>query len=288
MKMKPGLALLLFPLLLACSPIEEHSLPFVVTSIYPIEFIASYLGEGQIETKNLTPNGGEPHDYELTPKDVAAMSDAEAVFINGLGMESYENAFPGYIKKKTVNLSDEVPTKTVAGKVDPHIFLSLSAYKSMAGKIKETLLKIDGINAAKIEQRYVSFIGRVDSLYRECEALALNISPKTIVVSHAAYGYMFDQFGLEQLYVSGLSPEEEPSPKALESILDAMKEKGIKTVYFEETASSEVAASIAAYTGAKVATLSAIESRSESQRESNKDYFDIYLDNFITMAGGKA
>ena len=281
--MKRSLLLVLLPLLSACGN-ATPSKPLIVTSIYPLQFLAESLGGEQIEVRNLTPAGGEPHEHELTVSNVASMHEASAVLLNGLGMESYADSLPEQVKAKTYVLSDGLSTREVQGKVDPHIYLDLSAYAAMAEKVKDVLLAIPSLNHQNILNRYSTVVEKTERLYKQGQLLSSSIEPKTILVSHAAFGYMFDQFGLEQLYVSGLSPTDEPSPRALETILEAVKEKGIHTVYFESNASADVANAIATYTGASVKTISAIESLTDEQRALGEDYFSLYLQDLRTLA----
>ena len=281
--MKRSLLLVLLPLLSACGN-ATPSKPLIVTSIYPLQFLAESLGGEQIEVRNLTPAGGEPHEHELTVSNVASMHEASAVLLNGLGMEAYADSLPEKVKAKTYVLSDGLTTREVQGKVDPHIYLDLSAYAAMAEKVKDVLLAIPSLNHQDILNRYSTVVEKTERLYKQGQLLSSSIEPKTILVSHAAFGYMFDQFGLEQLYVSGLSPTDEPSPRALETILEAVKEKGIHTVYFESNASADVANAIAIYTGASVKTISAIESLTDEQRALGEDYFSLYLQDLRTLA----
>jgi zinc transport system substrate-binding protein len=51
----------------------------VVTSFYPLEFIARTVGGDAVHVTTLTAPGVEPHDLELTPKQVGTVASAKLV-----------------------------------------------------------------------------------------------------------------------------------------------------------------------------------------------------------------
>ena len=70
-----------------------------------------------------------------------------------------------------------------------------------------------------------------DRKYRE--ALA-DFAGRQIVTAHEAYGYLCSAYGLEQVGIDGLSPDQEPNPKRMADIIDFVRENQIRAVFFEE------------------------------------------------------
>src|SRR5918999_1320398 len=67
-------------LLAACSDEDASGdRPRVIASFYPFAFVAEQVGGDLVDVENLTAAGGEPHDLELTPRQVADLTDASLV-----------------------------------------------------------------------------------------------------------------------------------------------------------------------------------------------------------------
>src|SRR6266511_3413642 len=59
----------------------------VVASFYPVYEAAREVGGDRVKARNLTPAGAEPHDLELSPKQVDEMLDATVLLYMGLGFQ---------------------------------------------------------------------------------------------------------------------------------------------------------------------------------------------------------
>ena len=261
--------------------------PTLVTSIYPIEFMVGEIAGDEYNVVNIVPPGTEPHDFELTVSAAKALQNCSAFFASGLGMEHYYDSLNDSIKAKTTILSKGLATQKIDGRDDPHIWLDTALYKQMAGAVTKTLSSLSPARAKAYEQNYSVFSDKIDELTAKCESIASSFQNKVIAVSHAAYGYMCHQFGVEQIHISGLSPDEEPSQKGLESLIDIVEEKGIDTIFFEELASPEIASAIASSTGAKTEELNPLESLSKESVEAGENYFTVYEENIQKIAQAK-
>ena len=280
--------LLLLPslLLASCAP-SGNTKPTIVASFYPISFLASSIVGDKYDVVCLTPSGAEPHDFELTPKNVATLYDSKAIFINGLGMESWADSLQENPKEKTVTLSDGLPTKTIESRIDPHVWLDTRLYEKMAENMVASLAKLDPSNAQFYRDNCASFSKKMADLREYCHKIADAFEDKVIAVNHAAYGYMCDEYGIEQLYINSISPDEEPTQKAIEDILKAVEERGIDTIFFEELASDAVALKIAKETGAKTESLNPLEGLTQKEESEGMDYFSIYRQNMDKIARSK-
>lgn len=287
-QMQKRFLLPLLPLLLAsCGDFATAEKRVIATSIYPLQYLASQIAGEHYEVINLTPPGSEPHDFELSVGAMKTMSTASAIFLNGLGMEHYADSLTSSLLKKTYILSAGLPLRQIENKDDPHVWLSIPNYKAMAEKVYECLLGLDASHALDYQTNYSGLLERLDDLDSRCKDIASRFDHKAIAVSHAAYGYLCDAYHIEQLYISGLSPDQEPSQKAIESLMDAIAEKGIDTIFFEELASPDIALSISSRTGARSETLNPLEGLSSSEREAGEDYCSIYLSNMEKIARAK-
>ena len=261
--------------------------PVLAASIYPISFLVSSIAGEEYEVMTITPVGTEPHDYQPTPSTVKRLYDAKAIFLNGYHFEGYASSFVSSLQEKSVYIGEKANSKTFDGVTDPHVWLSTLNYGLMAQRVLDSLCALNPAKEDLFKANYQTFKAKLDSLTSYCTNLSSTFQNKTIAVSHAAYGYLCDQFHIEQLYISKLSPNVEPTQQAIEAVMDAIQEKGIDTVFFEELASPEIANAIASRTGAKTEMLHPLEGLTEEEEKAGKDYFSIYRENMDKIARAK-
>jgi zinc transport system substrate-binding protein len=103
------------------------------------------------------------------------------------------------------------------------------------------------------------------------------------VTSHEAFAYLADRYGLEQIAISGTSPEGEPAPKDLQRAIDAVRETGATTVFREPLVSSRVVDAVAREAGITTAVLNPIEGLTESEQDRGADYFSLMRANLATL-----
>jgi zinc transport system substrate-binding protein len=120
----------------------------------------------------------------------------------------------------------------------------------------------------------------LDSEFRaglaECERTVL-------VTSHAAFGYLANAYGLDQIALTRLAPEAEPSPRDLERLVEEVTEAGATTVFFETLVSPDIAETVARETGATTAVLNPLEGLTEAQLDAGADYFAVMRENLEAL-----
>lgn len=258
----------------------------IYCSFYPIYDIAKRLTPSSIAINNVTPAGVEPHDYEPSATKIAQMSEAKAIFINGLSFESWAlSNSPIYEKLHTV--TDGIDTQSIDGTIDPHVWLNPLNLLIEAENIVTVLEDLYPSEKEEIDEALASFKEQVQSLDEELAFAASKVSNKYIVTTHAAFGYFCERYGFTQIYLNGLSPDEEPSAKEIESIIEAVEEYGIKTIYYEEAVSNEIASKIANMTGCQTMTLNPLETLSEERISNGDDYFSVMRENMENIAEGQ-
>ncbi len=266
--------------LCSCDTAKEENV--IYTSFYPIyDFTRKIVGD-KFEVSNITPYGSEPHDYEPKAKDVVRMTTCKALFVNGLGLESYADILPAELKNKTYTVSEGIQTMKIDNIVDSHVWLSLdNALKEMKN-ITSHVSQLDPENSSYYEKNYEYQEERFLAMKEEYLKKFSVFSNRYVVVSHAAFGYLCDEYGLQQVYVSGLSPDDEPSPRDLERIISVVKENNVSTIFYEELVSNEISRKIADETGVKTATLNPLEGLSEEESRT-EDYLSVMKKNYDSI-----
>jgi len=225
---------------------------------------------------SIIPKGVEPHDWEPSPKDIAALSASKAVFINGRGMEQWLKAVDS---ANVVDTSVNIAVDENAA--DPHIWLSPENAKQQMAVIKDTFVQLDPGNADVYEARYEDYAAQFDALDDEFRTQLGDAPNKTIVVSHAAYGYLCRDYGLTEIAVEGIFADAEPDPKTMRDIVEMVKSSGIKYILSESKTNTKVIDTIAKETGAEVLYLSPIEIVNKG--EEDDDYFSLMLKDLDTL-----
>jgi zinc transport system substrate-binding protein len=247
----------------------------VVAAFYPLAYAAEQLGGARVEVTNLTPPGSEPHDLEVSPKDVATIRDADLVLLLGRGFQPQLEDAAG-TGGNVLRLLD-TPGLGLRADNDPHVWLDPLRYAKIVARIGEAL----GTPAAA--DRLVARLAALDAEYRRRLA---HCRRHEIVTSHEAFGYLAERYGLEQAAITGLSPEAEPEPGKLQDVVELVRRRGVTTIYFETLVSPRIADTVARETGAKTAVLDPIEGLTEDEVARGDDYFSLMRTNLRTLREG--
>jgi zinc transport system substrate-binding protein len=249
----------------------------VLASFYPLEYAAKQIGDSEAEVINLTPPGVEPHDLELTPRDVARVDDADVVLYLGAGFQpavddAVEEASGDVVDLlQGLRLREAVGGETVS---DPHVWLDPVLYARVVERIGRVLDSPE--RARQLETRLralnATFRAGLDSCTR-----------RELVTSHAAFGYLAARYGLDQVPLTGVSPEAEPTPRKLEEAVRRVRETGATTIFFETLVSPRVAETVARETGARTAVLNPIEGLTQEQIVRGDDYFTLMRANLRAL-----
>lgn len=244
----------------------------VVASFYPLAFAAAEIGGDSVRVRNLTPPGAEPHDLEATAGDVQELHDADVVVLLGDGFQPQLEDAAGDGDHLIQVL--ETPGLERLEDGDVHVWLDPLRYVVLVKRIADELGRPD--RAERLEDR----LRRLDRAF--AEGLA-DCERREIVTNHAAFGYLADRYRLEQVAITGGSPEGEPAPRDLERVVDAVRETGATTVFVEPLVSSRVVEAVAREAGVKTAVLNPIEGLTESEQARGADYFSLMRANLATL-----
>ncbi len=167
--------------------------------------------------------------------------------------------------------------------MDPHVWLDPDLAGEQMKAIAKGFIEADPDNKDIYENNLTQMEKKLDALDDQFEKELEGIKKRDIVVSHAAFGYLCQAYDLNELAITGVSPESEPSPEDMATIIKVMEEKQITTIFFETLATPKVAETIAAETGANVDTLNPIEGLTEENIENGDDYFSLMEKNLDAL-----
>jgi zinc transport system substrate-binding protein len=241
----------------------------VVAGFYPLAYAASETGNGRVDVTNLTPTGAEPHDVELSARDVERVRSAGVVLLLG---ETFQPALTAAADGAEGTVVDALSGTQLVDR-DPHVWLDPVRYQRIVRRVARSLPAGD-------PEPLVRRLRTLDADFRTGLA---DCDRRMIVTSHAAFGYLARRYGLRQVAITGLAPETEPSPQDLERVVREVERAGATTVFTERLVSPRLAETVARETGATTAVLDPIEGLTEQQAEMREDYVSLMRRNLAAL-----
>lgn len=239
------------------SPPESGRLNVVATTTI-IGDVVSNVGGEHISLTVLVPVGADPHSFQPVPQDLAAIAEADVVFINGLGLEKFlvdllENAGG---EAQVALVSEGVP---LIGDNDPHVWLDVENVIVWMENITATLTALDPQNAAAYQANAESYQTELESLHRELIDQFAEIPParRVMVTDHDAFLYFAQAYGftLVGAVIPSYSTLAEPSAQELVELEDAIRALGAPAVFVGTTVSPGLVRRVAEDTGMQLVTL---------------------------------
>jgi zinc transport system substrate-binding protein len=268
----------------------------IVVAFYPFQFIAERLAGPYGAVHSLTEPGAEPHDVELTARQVADVAGADLVIYQ----KSFQPAVDAAVEQQggdhVLDTATVVPLQPLDeghdhtegeedghdhGDLDPHVWLDPGNVASIAGAVAARLAEIDPTHGTEFEDNLGSLTAELTGLDREFAGGLQTCVRREFITSHAAFGYLARRYRLEQIAISGLSPEAEPSPARIAEVQDEAREHQITTIFYETLVSPAVASSIAGDLGLRTDVLDPIEGITDQSRGS--DYVAVMRSNLAAL-----
>jgi zinc transport system substrate-binding protein len=271
------LILVLAGILAGCGTGSSGGSNSVVAAFYPLAYAAERIGGPSFNVQNLTPPGSEPHDLELTPQEVAAIQDASVVLYLSHGFQPAVSKAVEQARGKKVEILAGLPLHPADGAeegltADPHVWLDPILFARVAARI--------GTALDRPATALVADLHKLDTEYRQGLS---DCKRHEIVTSHAAFGYLAARYGLQQISITGLTPEAEPTPQQLAHVIQIVRRTHATTVFFETLVSPRLADTVAREVGARTAVLDPIEGLTPSEQKRGDNYLTLMRRNLTAL-----
>ncbi len=255
----------------------------IVTSIRPLGFIASAIGEGVIDSDVVLPDGASPHDYALRPSDIGRIRDADLVIWVGPELEAFMTRPVATLPAdKTLTLAelpairpllmkggdhDDAPDADAYadarqddadhhhGEYNMHIWLSPEIAAQTAIAIHDRLLQLKPDKKAQLDENLLFFTA---SLTKNDKIIATMLSPVSgqgYFVFHDAYGYFEKHYGLTSLGYFTINPEIQPGAQALHNIRTQLVGHKAVCIFAEPQFRPAIISAVARGTDVRMGTL---------------------------------
>jgi zinc transport system substrate-binding protein len=274
----------------------------VTAGFYPLYEAAAAIGGDQAKVTNLTPTGSGPHDLELTPQAAAKVSDADLVLYLGAGFQPSVEKAASQAGGSAVDLLDgvdlraaddgipgvqgEVDGERLEGDKDPHVWVDPALFVQLSQQMEDAFVAADPEREETWRANGERYRRRLSGLDEEFASGLKDCKTRTLVTSHAAFGYLTDRYDLKQAPIAGISPDDEPDPQSVAAVAELAKRDGVKTVFFETLVPPDLSETVAEEIGAKTDALDPVEGLDEDGEAAGKTYGSIQRDNLQRIAKG--
>lgn len=263
----------------------------IVTSFYPIYAMTKYISGDLNDVKMIRTYSGI-HAFEPSPNDIAAIYHSDLFIYHSHTLEAWAGSLDASSHHSKVTIfeaSQSLPLDRVqwledmeVGKgidpatlYDPHTWSDPILAAKEAKAIADKLSQLDSKHKEDYQARAKLFTKEAKAITENYREKFNKLKNRTFVTQHTAFSYLAKRFGLEQLGISGISPEQEPTARQLKEIRDFIKSYKIKTVFVEKNVSQKMAKTVAKSTGAQLKMLSPLE----ADPENNKSYLENVAEN---------
>jgi ABC-type Zn uptake system ZnuABC Zn-binding protein ZnuA len=245
----------------------------VVTTTTIIGDVVSQIGGDSIGLHVLLPVGTDPHSFDPTPQDIAKVTEADVVFVNGAGLEAFLDPVieSAGAADKVVWLSDGVDLLNFTGNdpdheeedggrehhgADPHTWMDPTNVVLWVQNIEQNLSEVYPKKATTFQEnakKYVADLDELDAWIRQ-QITQIPVENRKLVTDHALFGYYAHAYGLEQVgaLIPGYSSLAEPSAQELADIEDAIKTFDVKAIFVGNTINPSLAERVSEDTGTQL------------------------------------
>lgn len=276
--------------LASCSGVGGgDSEPRAVAAMYPFAYVAERVSGGHVPVDNLTSPGVEPHDLELSPQQVADISEAELLIYQRGFQPAVDDAVDQNPPDSALDVTDVVQTGASGSsgderadlEGDPHVWLDPTLLVPVVEQVEQQLADLDPDHAGEFRANARQLVADLEQLDTEFQRGLATCDRRTFVTSHAAFGYLAARYDLEMIAIAGLSPDVEPSPQQLAEIQRLVESEGITTVFAEALGTQEYADTLARDLGVRTDVLDPVEGLVDA--DSDEDYFSLMRANLAAL-----
>lgn len=272
-------------------PVGGESLK-IYTSFYPMYFLASRIAGDRAEVTSMVPAGAEPHDWEPTPRLAAELKNADMLVYNGAGMETWIDNILSIVDRdrtrivdasKGIELLEAEDESHEHGSCDPHIWVSPMRLKQQAQTVYEAIRETDPGNSVYYEKNMTELVSELTKLDEDIRDAVKSFRSNVIVVSHEAFGYFAEDYGLKQVAIRGVNPQDEPTSSEFIRLVEECRKNNVRYIFFEKLTSPKLSEALAKEVGAGTLVLNDAAGLNEEDIKSGRDYITVMYENLENL-----
>ena len=270
----------------------------VVSTFLPITlFTEAVAGECATVTSLIPPNLG-PHDFQATPADISALSNASVLVKNGLGMEYFLDKLITSANNNSLQVVDTSRGVAVIrsdddqdeakqgdqeyGEVNPHIWLDPLRAVQQVENIRDGLVKADPDCADGYTKRAAAYASQLKGLNTTIATQLKPFRGQTFIAFHDFAPYFAERYGLKADFVVDV-PEMNPTPEDLQRVSKKVQQSQLKALLSEPQEGDRSFNALALDLGVKVVTFDPLETGSEQASKQPDTYFKVMDKNVVSL-----
>lgn len=235
-------------LLSACSQDKNEGKIKIVTSNSIIYDMTKSIAGDHADVINIVPIGHDPHDYEVKPKDIKAITDADVVLFNGLNLETSSGWFQKALQQGDKKLEDDNVIAVSDGvkkiflnerhddnAIDPHAWLSIDNGILYSKNIARALERADKKHSKAYRHNMEQYTKRLTALSGQYKDKFNDIpkSKRHLITSEGAFKYFSRDYELSHAYIWEINTEKQGTPEQLKQAINFVKNHDIKSLFVE-------------------------------------------------------
>jgi len=280
----------------------------VVAAFYPLVFVAEQVGGEHVTVRDLTPPGADSHDLELSPRDVVMLQEADLIVYLAGFAAALDQAIQPLASEQVFDVASSARLSQEEGHdeeghdeeghdeeghdeehhehggIDPHFWLDPMRLADVADATAVRFAELDPDNAESFQQNAASLRVQLEDLDDDFQQGLADCARVDLVTAHRSFGYLANRYGLNQVGIAGLSPDQEPSAGRLAVVADFVQDNQVGVIYYESLVDPGVAQAVANETGAATDVLDPLETLSETA--DGDDYFQVMRSNLAALRSG--
>ncbi|MEB8092698.1 manganese ABC transporter substrate-binding lipoprotein MntC [Mammaliicoccus lentus] len=240
----------------------------IVTTNSILDDMTKEVTKGNAEITSVVPIGQDPHEYEIKPKDVKAITDADIIIYNGFNLESgngwFEKALEQANKKITdknvIQATEDVKPIYLKGgegdekKIDPHAWLSIKNGIQYVNTIEKHLSKLDDEHKDDYKANADKYTEKLDKLDDEMSKAFNDIDKKkrAFITSEGAFKYFAKAYDITPGYIWEINTEKQGTPDQMKQAVNFVRDHNLKALTVETSVDKKSMQTLAEETNLKI------------------------------------
>jgi zinc/manganese transport system substrate-binding protein len=237
----------------------------VVTTSILGDVVENLVGDAA-EVEVIMPPNADPHDFQASARQAAALREADLVVVNGAGFEAgLEDAIDGAVDDgatvfAAVDHVDTLPAGEHADEgegVDPHFFTDPARMAAAAEALADALAdNVPGFDDQAFRDRAGAYLDQLRALDAEVEATLAPVpaADRKLVTNHDVFAYFADRYGFTVVgtVIPAITTSAEPSAGELDELAATIEAEGVRAIFADTSSPEALAEALAAEVGGDV------------------------------------